>query len=199
MPSPVSAPAQLGDLLAGCQRQDRQHQRRLYQHYSGFAFSICLRYVPNREAALEAVNDGFLKIFQELPRFEADRYPDLAGSLRGWMHRILVRTAIDHFRAEHRHTLHAGLDELSVPPVDVGYSPLDALSFEELLRLTGQLSPASRAVFNLYVIDGYSHEEIAGQLNISVGASKAALFKARASLKQFLKKTNHHAYAQYVR
>jgi RNA polymerase sigma factor (sigma-70 family) len=82
---------------------------------------------------------------------------------------------------------------------DGGATPLDTLSFDELLRLVGQLSPACRAVFNLYAIDGYTHEEIAEQLHISVGTSKSNLFKARASLKQSLKLEKHHAYAQYVR
>ncbi|GAA4495474.1 sigma-70 family RNA polymerase sigma factor [Hymenobacter ginsengisoli] len=198
MPTPT--PAQLSDLLAGCRALDRASQRALYQQYYGFGFAICQRYLTDRDAALEAVNDGFLKIFQELPRFDATRYADLAGSLRGWMHRIMVRTAIDHFRAEHRHSLHAGLDEVGEAHAEASAAtPLDALSFDELLRLVGQLSPACRAVFNLYAIDGYTHEEIAEQLSISVGTSKSNLFKARASLKQFLKLEKHHAYAHYVR
>jgi RNA polymerase sigma factor (sigma-70 family) len=196
---PNLTPVQLSKLLAGCQALDRPSQRALYQQYYGFGFAICQRYLADRDAALEAVNDGFLKVFQELPRFDATRYEDLAGSLRGWMRRIMVRTAIDHFRAEHRHALHAGLDEVGPAHADTGPTPLDALSFDELLRLVGQLSPACRAVFNLYAIDGYTHEEIAEQLNISVGTSKSNLFKARASLKQFLKLEKHHAYAHYVR
>lgn len=196
---PNLLPAQLSELLAGCRALDGASQRTLYQHYYGFGLSICRRYLADRDAALEAVNDGFLKVFQELPRFDAARYADLAGSLRGWLHRIMVRTAIDHFRAEHRHALHADLDEVGPWCADGAATPLDALSFEELLRLVGQLSPACRAVFNLYAIDGYTHEEIAEQLHISVGTSKSNLFKARACLKQFLKLEKHHAYAHYVR
>lgn len=197
MPNPT--PAQLSELLAGCRALDRPSQRALYQQYYGFGFAICQRYLTARDAALEAVNDGFVKIFQELPRFDAARYADLAGSLRGWMRRILVRTAIDHFRAEHRHLLHADLDAVGPAYADAAATPLDALSFDELLRLVGQLSPACRAVFNLYAIDGYTHEEIAEQLHISVGTSKSNLFKARACLKQLLKLAKHHAYAHYVR
>ncbi len=192
-------PLQLTELLAAGQWLDRHGQRLLYQHYYGFAASICRRYLSNPEVALEATNDGFLKVFQELARFDATRYPDLSGSLTGWVHRIMVHTAIDRFRAEHRHALLTGMEEVSSSHQDDGHSPLDALSFEELLKLIGQLSPACQAVFNLYVIDGYSHEEIAEQLHMSVGASKTNLFKARASLKQLLKRTHHHAYAHYVR
>ncbi len=196
---PSTTPAQLTELLAGCRRLERPSQRALYQHYYGFALSICLRYLHTRDAAVEAVNDGFLKVFQELPRFDAARYPDLAGSLRGWLHRIMVRTAIDLFRAEHRHALHASLKEAEPLNVDTGPTPLDTLSFDELLQLIGQLSPACRAVFNLYAIDGYTHEEIAEQLHISTGTSKSNLFKARACLKQLLKRAHHHAYAHYAR
>ena len=111
----------------------------------------------------------------------------------------MVRTAIDQFRANNRHAFHTSLDDVEPTYVDAGHSPLDALSFEELLRLIAALPPACRAVFNLHVIDGYTHEEIAEQLRISVGASKSNLFKARAYLKSLLKRQHHHAYPQYAR
>jgi RNA polymerase sigma factor (sigma-70 family) len=196
---PSISPAQLTELLAGCRELNRHSQRQLYQHYYAFALSICLRYLHDRDLAVEAVNDGFLKVFQELPRFDDTRYPDLSGSLRGWLRRIMVRTAIDQFRASNRHAFHASLDEVAPTHADAGHSPLDALSFEELLQLIAQLPPACRTVFNLHVIDGYSHEEIAEQLSISVGASKSNLFKARTHLKNLLKRQHHHAYPQYVR
>ncbi|MVN74971.1 sigma-70 family RNA polymerase sigma factor [Hymenobacter sp. HMF4947] len=197
MPSPT--PVQLTEMLAGCRGLDRPSQRQFYQEYYAFALSICLRYLHDRDTAVEAVNDGFLKVFQELPRFDTTRYPDLAGSLRGWLHRIMVRSAIDQFRATHRHAFHASLDEVEPTHAADGHTPLDTLSFDELLRLISELPPASRAVFNLHVIDGYSHEEIADQLHISVGTSKSNLFKARATLKNILKRNHHHAYAHYVR
>lgn len=192
MPSPT--PVQLTEMLAGCRELDRPSQRQLYQEYYGFALSLCLCYLHDRDTAVEAVNDGFLKVFQELPRFDATRHPDLAGSL----HRIMVRSAIDQLRATHRHAFHASLDEVA-PTHAAGHTPLDTRSFDELLRLIAELPPASRAVFNLHVIDGYSHEEIAEQLHISVGTSKFNLFKARATLKNILKRNHHHAYAHYVR
>ncbi len=199
MVTPSLSPAQLAELLTGCRGLDRISQRQLYQLYYPYALSICLRYLHDRNAALEAVNDGFLKVFQELPRFDAARYPDLAGSLRGWLHRIMVHTAIDQFRATNRHAFHASLDGVGPAYPDAGGSPLDSLAFEELLRLVGQLPPACRAVFNLHAVDGYTHEEIAEQLHISVGTSKSNLFKARAHLKTLLKRHHHYAYSQYVR
>ena len=203
LPHPLATPdtpsAALAELLAGCRGLNRHSQRQFYQHYYGFALSICLRYLHDRDVAQEAVNDGFLKVFQELPRFDPTRYPDLPGSLRGWLRRILVRTAIDQFRATNRHALQTSLDDVALTQADAEPSPLDTLAFEELLRLVGQLPPACRAVFNLHVIDGYSHEEVAEQLRISVGASKSNLFKARAHLKNLLKSHHHHAHPQYVR
>ncbi|QNH63022.1 RNA polymerase sigma factor [Hymenobacter sediminicola] len=190
--------ALLLNLLAGCQRQERGCQRHLYLQYYSYALSVCLRYLHDRDVALETVNDGFMKVFQELPRFDTSRYSDLAGSLRGWIRRIMVRTAIDQFRASSRHVFQTDLDAVAPFHADGGQSPLDTLSFEELLQVIGQLTPAYRAVFNMFVIDGYSHEEIAEQLGISVGASKSNLSKARAHLRALLKKSNHHAYATYV-
>ena len=156
------------------------------------------RYLHDRDTALEAVNDAFLKIFQDLSYFDTSRYPDLPGSWRGWMRRILVRTAIDRFRASARHAFQTNLEEVAPFYPDNSHTPLDTLSFEELLAVVGQLTPAYRAVFKMFVIDGYSHEEIAGQLGISVGASKSNLSKARAHLRNLLKKNHHHAYATYV-
>jgi RNA polymerase sigma-70 factor (ECF subfamily) len=190
--------ALLTQLLAGCRANDRASQRQLYLRHYAYALSICLRYLHDRDASQEAVNDGFIKVFQELPRFDDQRFPDLAGSLRGWLRRIMVRTAIDHFRARNRHAFQVDLDTVPAPS-DSACSPLDTLSFEELLSLIAQLPPAYRTVFNLFVIDGYTHEEIADQLGISVGASKSNLFKARAQLKLLLKHQQHHAYAGYVR
>lgn len=200
MVTPEPDPALLTELLAGCRASDRTSQRQFYVRYYPYALSICLRYLHERDQALEAVNDGFMKAFQELPRFDATRFPDLAGSLRGWLRRIMVRTAIDQFRAAHRHAFHTDLDDAAVHlTADPGLTPLDRLSFEELLGLVGQLPPAYRAVFNLYAIDGYTHEEIAGHLGISVGASKSNLFKARAQLRTLLTLHHHHAHAGYVR
>lgn len=166
--------------------------------YYAYALSVCLRYLHNRDAALEAVNDGFMKALQEVRHFDAARFPDVAGSWRGWLRKIMVRTAIDQFRADSRHTFQADLAAVAPFYPDTSHTPLDALSFEELLALIGQLTPAYRAVFNMHVIDGYTHEEIAEQLGISVGASKSNLSKARAHLRTLLKKSKHHAYPAYV-
>lgn len=184
-------------LLGGCQRADRGSQRRLYMLYYSYAMSICLRYARTRDEAMEAVNDGFMKVFRDVTRFDTSRYDQLTQTFRGWLKRIMIHTAIDQFRAAEKHRHQQSIDESPALQFADEHqaTPLDALSYEEVLALVSQLTPGYRAVFNLYVIDGYTHEEIASQLGISVGASKSNLSKARAHLKHLLLKNRHHAYA----
>lgn len=196
---PDSAPPTLPELLAACQRQERVAQRRLYGQFHGFAMGICLRYARDRDQALEAANDGFLKAFRDLHRFDTTRHPDdVSGSFRGWLKRIMVHTAIDHYRANERHQHQEELSDVALYRADDAATPLDALSYDELLALVQRLTPAYRAVFNLAVIDGFGHEEIAAQLRISVGASKSNLFKARAHLRAMLAECSTIEKARYV-
>lgn len=193
MPQPEPAAELLQALLAGCRRADRVTQRRLYGLYYGYALSICLRYTRQRDEAVEVVNDGFMKVFQGLDRFDDARY-EVARSFRGWLKKIMIRTAIDYFRAHEKHALQ---DDLAAgpEPADGAHTPLDALAYDDLLALVQRLPPAYRATFNLFAIDGYTHEEIAQHLGTTPGTSKSNLSKARAHLQQLIKKTNYHAYA----
>ncbi|RYU84437.1 RNA polymerase sigma factor [Hymenobacter persicinus] len=184
-------------LLAGCRRAERESQRRLYGLYYSFAMSICLRYTRTRDEAMEAANDGFMKVFRDIGRFDPARH-EVSSSFRGWLKRIMIHTAIDQYRSQHKHQYQEELSDAAYAQLDGGSTALDSLAYEELLALIQQLSPAYRTAFNLYVIDGFTHEEISQQLGISVGASKSNLSKARAHLKELLKKISHHAYAGYV-
>ncbi|WP_234988630.1 RNA polymerase sigma factor [Hymenobacter daecheongensis] len=190
-------PEMLTALLAGCRQAERGCQRRLYLLYYSFAMGICLRYTHTRDEAMEAVNDGFLKVFSSLTRFDMTRH-ELAGSFRGWLKKIMIHTAIDHYRSQQKHQHQEELNDTAYARLDGGHTALDTLAYDELLALIRQLSPAYRTAFNLYVIDGFTHEEISQQLGISVGTSKSNLSKARAHLKELLKKIKHHAYAGYV-
>ena len=184
---PDSAPARFAELLAACCRQERVAQRRLYGQFHGFALGVCQRYARDRDQAMEAANDGFLKVFRDIDRFDATRHPDdPTGSFRGWLKRIMVHTAIDHYRANERHQHQQELDDVTLNQAAHDATPLDTLSYDELLALVQRLPPAYRTVFSLNVIDGFSHEEIAAQLHISEGTSKSNLFKARAHLRTML-------------
>lgn len=180
----------LPELLAGCLRNHRRSQELLYKQFYGYAMSVCLRYAPTRDGALEVLNDGFLKVFTRLDQYEPTQ------SFKGWLRRILINTAVDHYRQEVRHFYHEDVEQADQIAGTESIDAYSQLAHEELMRLIQQLSPAYRLVFNLYVIDGFSHDEIAAQLGISVGASKSNLARARENLRQLLKQLNYDEYAR---
>jgi RNA polymerase sigma factor (sigma-70 family) len=187
--------ATLLPLLTGCARGERKSQEQLYRLLYSYAAGISARYARDREEALEIVNDAFLKIFKALPTYDPERY-DPVPSFKGYFRKIIIGTAIDHYRLRYRHSLDASLDEATaVQPADPRETPLDGLAYDELIALIQQLSPAYRAVFNLHVIDGYSHEEIAERLQISVGTSKSNLSKARVHLRALIRHCHETRYA----
>ena len=157
--------------------------------------SICLRYAPDNDDAMEIANDGFLKIFRELSSFEA-RYDDIEASFKGWMKKIMINTAIDHFRKNHKYKLNVSLDDHVFHIADHAETSIDKLSFEEIYKVVQQLSPVYRAVFNLYVIDGFKHEEIAKRLKISVGTSKSNLAKAKINIQKMISERQKNRYGQ---
>lgn len=175
----------LPSLVSGCALLDRDSQKRFYTLFYGYAFSICHRYVPKEEETIEVVNDGFLKIFHEIKHFEP-RYESFENSLKGWLRRIFINTAIDQVRKEKNRLLFMRDQIDAVEQVSVPEAGLERLSHKELLELITQLTPAYRTVFNMFVIDGYSHEEISRILNIAVGTSKSNLAKARINLQKMI-------------
>lgn len=152
--------------------------------------SVCLRYAPSRDSALEVLNDGFLKVFTRL-----DQY-DTAQPFKGWLRRILINAAIDHYRQEVRHHHHEVIDVAEQTVATEAADAFSQLAHEDLMGLVQRLSPAYRLVFNLYVMDGFTHEEIAGQLGISVGASKSNLARARENLRLLVKRLNNDEYVR---
>jgi RNA polymerase sigma factor (sigma-70 family) len=179
-------------LLEGCKKNDRESQRLLYQHYYAYAISICMRYCRSMEEAKEILNDGFMKVFQKIDQHETEL------SFKAWLRRIMIHTAIDHYRKQSKHYYHSDVSETK-NIASVSGNALDELSHTELIAMIQQLSPAYRAVFNLHVIDGYTHEEIAEILNISAGTSKSNLAKARENLRKEIEKVNRKgAVVKYV-
>lgn len=183
--------------INGCVKNNRVSQKKLYSSFYGYAMSLCERYASGHEDALEILNDGFLKIFKEIARFKP-AYEDINASFNGWLRKIMIYTAIDHFRKNKKHLVIGHLDPSTVQ-VSSGYeSAIDKLSHDEILKAIQQLSPAYQMVFNLFVIEGMSHEEISEKLNIAVGTSKSNLFKARLRLQELLTRQQQFEYNRHV-
>jgi RNA polymerase sigma factor (sigma-70 family) len=185
----------VADIVRGCVDARRESQKEFYQLFYGFAIGICMRYCNNNDDAMEVVNDGFIKIFRELHRFNP-RYDNYEASLKGWMRSIIVNTAIDHFRKNNKAHLTNSTEEKSIEITETEQSAIDKMSYKEIVALVQRLSPVYRTVFSLFVIEGYKHEEIAERLNISTGTSKSNLAKARANIQKMLQEFSTNYYEQ---
>ena len=151
--------------------------------------AICDRYAGNQDDAMEILNDGFLKVFREIHHY-SPAYTDVVSSFKGWLRKIMVYTSIDHFRKNQKHQVLTQLDNVVYQVQAAADDALDKISYEEIIRSVQLLSPGYRTVFNLFVIEGWSHDEIADHLGISTGTSKSNLSKARRQLQKILYKYN---------
>ena len=151
--------------------------------------SICDCYASNEEDALEVLNDGFLKIFREIHHYKP-AYANEISSFKGWLRKIMVYTSIDHFRKNKKHKMVGELDTSMVYTGTSEQTALDKISYDEIIRFIQDLSPAYRTVLNLFILEGFSHEEIADKLGISIGTSKSNLAKARKQLQKILFRQN---------
>lgn len=172
----LAKPDNILDLIQGCIDHHRNSQQQLYQQFYGYGMSICLRYTRNEDEAVEVLNDGFMKVYQGLKGF------DTSKSFPAWFRRILINTAINHYHKTKKYQNHDPI-ETQEAILDDNPTIISQLSYEEIFALIQQLTPMYRTVFNLYVIDGYTHEEISKELDISVGTSKSNLSRARAHLR----------------
>ena len=183
------------NIIQGCVKADKESQKTFYKMYYGFSMAICMRYCNAKDDAMEVVNDGFMKIYRELHNFKP-AYENFETSLKGWMRSIMVNTAIDHFRKNNKNHFLVEIKDDHLETIDVQETSLNKLSYKEIMEIVQRLSPAYRTVFNLYVIDGYKHEEIAEQLNIAVGTSKSNLAKAKLNIQKMLKEIEQDFYEQ---
>lgn len=167
-------------LVDGCSRNDRRAQEELYRDYCQAMLTLCRTYTKNEEDAVEVLQDGFLKIFQQIHRFRPG-----TASLYTWMRTIMIHTAIDSLRRQSKQPESVEWREVDEPCLDAAV--LQAISAQHILYLLQQLPDTTRAVFNLFVTEGCSHSEIAATLNICEGTSKWLLSEARKSLINSLK------------
>jgi len=172
-----------------CALNNRESQKKLYTSFYGYAMAVCDRYTNNQDDAIEILNDGFLKVFKEIYRYKP-AYTDVVSSFKGWLRKIMVYTAIDHFRKNHKHQFTTDLDNGVVQVASHAEDALDRISYEEIIRSIQDLTPGYRTVFNLFIIEGFTHEEISDKLGISIGTSKSNLAKARRQLQKILYRQN---------
>jgi len=151
--------------------------------------AICERYTKRKEDATEIYNDSFLKIFKEIHRYKPS-YENEMNSFVGWIRKIIIYSAIDYNRKYYKQNMTADGDNslMYIPAKEE--SVLDVMSYEEIILAIRDLSPVYRTVLNMFIVDGFSHEEISNQLGIAIGTSKSNLFKAKLQLQKILKKDN---------
>lgn len=186
----TDAPPAYNELIDGCLRGERRPQQRVYELFYGKMMAVCMRYTKNTDQAKDILQDGFIKVFRSMEKFNR------VGSFEGWIRRIIVNTAIDHFRRSKNAYLLLG-EERSIE--DFGDSDEEDRIAEEneeevwdlkpadVINAMQKLTPAYRTVFNLYVFEELTHKEIADMLGINIGTSKSNLAKAKHNLKKLLR------------
>jgi RNA polymerase sigma factor (sigma-70 family) len=187
LPATIMQNKELRAHIEGCRQGDSKSQRWIFERYYRLMFGVCLRYVSDRDAVQDVVQEGFLKVFTNIEGYT------FKGSFEGWVRRIMVNTSIDAIRRRKATGLVLG-DEKSFEEVsDEGDFPIDhddevTYTVHDVQDAMSELSPMYRAVFNLYVFDNLTHQEISAQLGINVGTSKSNLAKARRNLRKLLMK-----------
>ena len=179
-------------LIDGCLKGDRRSQQAVYKMFYGKMKSVCMRYTRDSDQAMDVLQEGFVKVFNNL-----DRYTGV-GSFEGWIRRIMVNLSIDRFRKlKHDFVLLGENDNLENWDIHSneqeeekdGDDAIYDITPEQIIDAMQQLSPAYRTVFNLYVFENYSHQDIAEALEISVGTSKSNYAKARKNIRKLLSKS----------
>jgi len=169
--------------LEACLRGDRRAQRALYERYKGKMFALCLRYASSHAEAEDLCQEGFVRVFRDLSQYDG------RGHFEGWVRKVFVNTALQHIEKQRRRITTTALDEVDLPDDTDSFGWEEEVPADRLIRLLQQLPPGFRAVFNLYVLEGYSHPEIAEILGISVSTSKSQLSRAKAHLRRLLERS----------
>lgn len=166
------------ELIAGCKRRDRKAQRELYTVYAPGMMSVCHRYVNDPATAQDLLQDGFVKVFTKIDTYSGE------GSFAGWVRRIFVTTSLEYLRNNGFLKSSVPIEESGPVEDDVNISIMSQLTAKELLACIASLPAGYRTVFNLYAIEGYSHNEIAEMLNIKESSSQSQLARARRILQK---------------
>jgi RNA polymerase sigma factor (sigma-70 family) len=184
--STMSANEQVyGPVIRGCIQGDRRSQQRVYELFYGKMMAVCLRYTKNHDQAKDILQDGFIKVYGKMRDYNGE------GSFEGWIRRIMVNTAIDHFRRSKNADLLLGADRSmeefeDLPDEEPVADDLDGFRPADIINAMQKLSPAYRTVLNLFIFEDMTHVEIAERLGINAGTSKSNLAKAKMNLKRLL-------------
>ncbi|MFZ1704908.1 MAG: RNA polymerase sigma factor [Saprospiraceae bacterium] len=170
-------------LIAAAIRKESWAQKYLYEQHYSVMMSVCIRFAHSENEAMDILHDGFIKIFRHIDKYQS------GTSLQAWMRRIMVNTCIDYYRKELRRKTESLDNAYTV--FDVQEDALDKMNAEEILNCLQQLTISYRSVFNLYVIEGYSHREVGEILGVTESTSRSNLVKARTKLKELLAIKNH--------
>lgn len=176
----------LHGLIEGCMQNDHRAYKHLYEQYYGYSLKIVFRYIYRYDKAVDVVNDGFVKVFTRLSTFHYEASQNIEVRFMGWLKTVMIHTAIDRLRKDN-FLLEIGMINEDIWLADKMQSD-QGLLYKELITEIKKLPPGYRIVFNMYVIDGFTHQEIATELKISVGTSKSNLSKAKALLRNYIKK-----------
>ena len=180
----------IDSLLEGCKRGERKSQELLYRTLGSKMLGVCVRYAKDQYEAEDMLQLGFVKVFQKVAEFRGE------GSFEGWIRRIMVNTAIEVYRKNQRTLNVVDIDQVYDEPQSM--FDMSGLETKDLLNMVKELPAGYRMVFNMYVIEGFSHKEIGEKLGITEGASKSQLSRARAILKEKVLKTEGYNYAVHV-
>ncbi|MEO8583594.1 MAG: sigma-70 family RNA polymerase sigma factor [Flavitalea sp.] len=177
----------LRDIIDACAKNNSASQKMVYERYYGYALKIVFRYVYRYEKAVDVVNDGFVKLFRNMGKFVCDEKDQVDQRFMGWMKRIMINVSIDELRRNNMIAEIGGIPDHVWEAHDNSPLPDQALIYKELVSQVKHLPPAYRAVFNMVVIDGMTHHQVAVSLGISVGTSKSNLSRAKVLLQKHIK------------
>ena len=167
-------------LVQKCMKNDRVAQKQMYEWLAPRMFAVCLRYVGDRESARDVMHDAFITLFSKLGSYKGE------GAFEGWARRVFITASLMHLRKK---DVLKYAEDVQTHGNDMGYDPsvIDRMDAQSLLKIVSQMPAGFRTVFNMYAIEGYSHQEIAKELGITEGGSRSQLSRAKIWLKDKLK------------
>jgi RNA polymerase sigma factor (sigma-70 family) len=167
------------EIISQCKKGSLKYQEMLYKQFYGYAMGISLRYSLNRDDALEAVNDAFIKVFNAVHNYNTDK------PFKAWLRTIVVNTSIDRRRKDLKFQLNVELDNAA--PISSNMGTVDNLNAQDILKMMNELPAIQLTIFNMYEIDGYNHDEIGNMLAIPASSSRVYLSRAKERLRKILR------------